>query len=438
MFWIELIIVMAMIFLGTRKGGPFLALAGGLGMLILTFVLRVPPSDPPITVIRIMIAVIVAASCMQAAGGLDYMVKLAEKILRKHPEHITLLGPIVAYIFTFMCGTGHIVYSLLPVINEIAMETGVRPERPISASVVASQNAITACPISAATAGILGLMVAYEQINLFTLLIVCVPATLLGAVAAGLSVMKRGKELSEDPEYLERVKAGLVKDYKLDHTQEKPVTKQAKTAVIIFMVAMLAIVLLGAVTGLRPSFADGSSLGMTTIIEIFMLVGAALMVLICRFDSNKMLDQPVFKTGMFAVVLAYGLCWMVNTFIGDQSGYISETMSAVANRFPWIYIIAVFIVAAITTSQASTTMIMIPIGMALNLPVYIIIAGWVCCNCNYFIPASGQCVAAIGFDSAGTTKIGKYVLNHSYMLPGLVMTVVSVLAALGLGMIVYR
>lgn len=438
MFWIELIIVMAMIFLGTRKGGPFLALAGGLGMLILTFVLRVPPSDPPITVIRIMIAVIVAASCMQAAGGLDYMVKLAEKILRKHPEHITLLGPIVAYIFTFMCGTGHIVYSLLPVINEIAMETGVRPERPISASVVASQNAITACPISAATAGILGLMVAYEQINLFTLLIVCVPATLLGAVAAGLSVMKRGKELSEDPEYLERVKAGLVKDYKLDHTQERPVTKQAKTAVIIFMVAMLAIVLLGAVTGLRPSFADGSSLGMTTIIEIFMLVGAALMVLICRFDSNKMLDQPVFKTGMFAVVLAYGLCWMVNTFIGDQSGYISETMSAVANRFPWIYIIAVFIVAAITTSQASTTMIMIPIGMALNLPVYIIIAGWVCCNCNYFIPASGQCVAAIGFDSAGTTKIGKYVLNHSYMLPGLVMTVVSVLAALGLGLIVYR
>lgn len=438
MFWIELIIVMAMIFLGTRKGGPFLALAGGLGMLILTFVLRVPPSDPPITVIRIMIAVIVAASCMQAAGGLDYMVKLAEKILRKHPEHITILGPIVAYIFTFMCGTGHIVYSLLPVINEIAMETGVRPERPISASVVASQNAITACPISAATAGILGLMVAYEQINLFTLLIVCVPATLLGAVAAGLSVMKRGKELSEDPEYLERVKAGLVKDYKLDRTQEKPVTKQAKTAVIIFMVAMLAIVLLGAVTGLRPSFADGSSLGMTTIIEIFMLVGAALMVLICRFDSNKMLDQPVFKTGMFAVVLAYGLCWMVNTFIGDQSSYISETMSAVANRFPWIYIIAVFIVAAITTSQASTTMIMIPIGMALNLPVYIIIAGWVCCNCNYFIPASGQCVAAIGFDSAGTTKIGKYVLNHSYMLPGLVMTVVSVLAALGLGLIVYR
>lgn len=405
MFWIELLIVLVMIFIGTRKGGPFMALAGGIGMFILTFFLHVSPSDPPITVIRIMIAVILAASAMQAAGGLDYMVRLAEKILRKHPEHITVLAPVIAYIFTFMCGTGHIVYSLLPVINEIAMDTGIRPERPISATVVASQNAITACPISAATAGI--------------------------------SVLHRGKELSEDPEYLERVKQGLVKDYKQNKAEEKPVTGKAKTAVVIFLVAMLAIVTFGAVSALRPTFADGSQMGMTTIIEIFMMLGAALIVLVCKFNSSTMLDQPVFKTGMFAVVLAYGLCWMVNTFIGDQASYISDTMGAIANQYPWVYIIAVFIVAAITTSQASTTMIMVPIGMALNLPVYIIIAGWVACNANYVIPASGQCVAAIGFDSAGTTKIGKYVLNHSYMLPGLVMSVVTIVVAFALGMLVF-
>ena len=200
---------------------------------------------------------------------------------------------------------------------------------------------------------------------------------------------------------------------------------------------MLLIVTLGAISALRPVFADGSQLEMTTVIEIFMLMGAAAIVLVGKFDSNIMLDQPVFKTGMFAVVLAYGLCWMVNTFIGDQSTYISDTMGALANQYPWIYIIAVFVVAAITTSQSSTTMIMIPIGMALNLPVYIIIAGWVACNANYFIPASGQCVAAIGFDSAGTTKIGKFVFNHSYMLPGLVMTVVTVAAALLIGLVVY-
>lgn len=256
-------------------------------------------------------------------------------------------------------------------------------------------------------------------------------------MAAGISVLRRGKELSEDPEYLERVKAGLVKDYKLEKKDDRSITKQAKLSVGIFIVAMLLIVTLGAVSALRPVFADGSQLEMTTVIEIFMLVGAAAIVLVGKFNSNIMLDQPVFKTGMFAVVLAYGLCWMVNTFIGDQSTYISDTMGALANQYPWIYIIAVFIVAAITTSQSSTTMIMIPIGMALNLPVYIIIAGWVACNANYVIPASGQCVAAIGFDSAGTTKIGKFVFNHSYMLPGLVMSVVSIVVALLLGLLVF-
>lgn len=437
MFWIELLIVLFMIFIGTRKGGPFLAMAGGAGMLVLVFVLGVKPADPPITVIRIMLAVVLAASCMQACGGLDFMVKVAEKILRRNPAHITILAPVVAYIFTFMCGTGHIIYSLLPVINEIAMDTGVRPKRPISASVVASQNAITACPISAATAGVLGLMAAYTELNLFSLLLVCIPATLLGAIAAGLSVMKRGKELSQDPEYLERVKNGLIKDYRLDNSEDKPSTPEAKRSVWLFMLGMLLIVVLGACAWLRPAFADGSSLGMTTSIEIFMLTAATIMVATCKVESMSILDQPVFRTGMFAVILAYGLCWMVNTFIGDQAAYISENMAAIANQYPWIFILAVFTVAAITTSQSSTTMIMIPIGMALDLPIYVIIAGWVACNSNYFIPASGQCVAAIGFDSAGTTKIGKYILNHSYMLPGLVMSVVTVVAAYVVGAVVF-
>lgn len=197
MFWIELIIVLAIIFLGVRKGGTFLAMAGGIGMLIMTFVLHVKPSDPPITVILIMIAVICAASTMQACGGLDFLVKIAEKILRKNPKLITILAPIVSYIFTFMCGTGHIVYSLLPVINEISIETGVRPERPISASIVSSQQAITASPVSAATIAVLAFMAKspYKQVNIFTLLLVCIPATLIGTVVAALAVIKRGKSL---------------------------------------------------------------------------------------------------------------------------------------------------------------------------------------------------------------------------------------------------
>ena len=435
MFWIELVIVMLMIFWGTRKGGTFLAMAGGIGMFILTFVLKVAPSDPPITVILIMIAVIVAAAAMEAAGGLEYLVKLAERILRKNPKHITILAPIVAYIFTFMCGTGHIVYSLLPVINEIAIESGVRPERPISASIVSSQQAITACPISAATAALIGYLAVFQNVSLTTILLICVPATLIGTVAGALSVYKRGKELADDPDYQARVAAGLVKDYKTQQN-DKPVSKKAKTSVIIFMLSMLVIVVLGAVPALRPTFTNETQLSMTTAIQMFMLLAGALIVIFCKIDSNKVLDVPIFKTGMFAVVLAFGLCWMVNTFIGDQSGYISDNMSMLTNQYPWIFIIGVFIVGAITTSQASTTMIMIPIAIALNLPVSVIIAGWIACSSNYVIPASGQCVAALAFDTAGTTKIGKFVLNHSYMLPGLVTTVVSVLVALGIGAVV--
>lgn len=369
MFWIELIIVLAIIFIGVRVGGTFLAMAGGIGMFIMTFILHVTPSDPPITVILIMIAVICAAATMQACGGLDYLVRIAEKILRKNPKMITVLAPVVAYIFT--------------------------------------------------------------------LLIVCVPATLIGTVIAAIAVIKKGKELADDPEFQARVEAGLIEDFSKKVKEEKKVSKEAKISVTIFLIAMVGIVLLGAVSGLVPTLADGSKLPLTTVIEIFMLVAAAAMILLTKLDSNKVLDQPVFRTGMFAVVLAFGLCWLVNTFIGDQSSFITDNMSALTNKYPWIFIVAVFIVGAITTSQSSTTMIMIPIGIALGLPANVIVAGWIACSSNYFIPASGQCVAALAFDSAGTTKIGKFVLNHSYMIPGLVCTVVSVVVALLIGAVVF-
>ena len=252
-----------------------------------------------------------------------------------------------------------------------------------------------------------------------------------------LPVIKKGKELADDPEFQARVEAGLIEDFSKKVKEEKKVSKEAKISVTIFLIAMVGIVLLGAVSGLVPTLADGSKLPLTTVIEIFMLVAAAAMILLTKLDSNKVLDQPVFRTGMFAVVLAFGLCWLVNTFIGDQSSFITDNMSALTNKYPWIFIVAVFIVGAITTSQSSTTMIMIPIGIALGLPANVIVAGWIACSSNYFIPASGQCVAALAFDSAGTTKIGKFVLNHSYMIPGLVCTVVSVVVALLIGAVVF-
>ena len=401
MFWVELLIVLIVIFIGVRVGGTFMALAGGVGMLVLTFVFHVPASDPPITVILIMLAVICAASAMQACGGLDYMVKIAEKILRKNPKMVTVLAPVVTYLFTFMCGTGHIIYSLLPVINEIVIENGVRPERPISASVISSQQAITACPISAATVSVLAFMAEsekYSHITIFKLLLVCIPATLIGTAAAAMSVLKKGKELAEDPEFQARVAAGKIQDFANSEKEEIPASKEAKISVAVFMTAMLGIVLMGAFQQLLPAFADGSKLPLVTVIQIFMLAAAAVMVILTKTDSDKVLDQPVFRSGSFAVLLAFGLVWMVNTFINDQSSFITDNMSVLTNEYPWIFIVAIFLVGAITTSQSSTTMIMVPIGIALGLPANIIVAGWLACCSNYFIPCASQCVAAIGMD----------------------------------------
>jgi len=326
------------------------------------------------------------------------------------------------------------------VINEIAIENGVRPERPISASVISSQQAITACPISAATVSVLAFMAEserYSHITIFKLLLVCIPATLIGTVAAAMSVLKKGKELAEDPEFQARVAAGKIQDFVHSEKEEIPTSKEAKISVAVFMIAMLGIVLMGAFQSLLPTFADGSKLPLVTVIQIFMLVAAAVMVILTKTDSDKILDQPVFRSGSFAVLLAFGLVWMVNTFINDQSSFITDNMSVLTNEYPWIFIVAIFLVGAITTSQSSTTMIMVPIGIALGLPANIIVAGWLACCSNYFIPCASQCVAAIGFDSAGTTKIGKYILNHSYMRPGLVCTVVSVLAAMALGAVLF-
>ncbi|MBS5522241.1 MAG: anaerobic C4-dicarboxylate transporter [Clostridiales bacterium] len=427
MFWVELLIVLIMIFWGSRKGGAFISFAGGIGLFILIFFCGAQPNEPPVTVILIIMAVVLAASAMEAAGGLELMVRAAEKILRKNPKHITIVAPVVAWLFTFMCGTGHIIYSLLPVINEVAMDSGVRPERPISSSIISSQQAIVACPISAATAALAGYM-AVRNVSLATILIICVPATLIGSIAGALSVYKRGKELSEDPVYLERVKAGLIKDYKTKR-EKTEIKKPAVLSLIIFGIAMVVIVLFGAFEGLRPVYADGSAFSMTTGIQVFMLVAAALIVIFCRINADQVLEGSIFKSGMFACVLAFGLCWMVNCFVGAQSDFINEHMSALTNQYPWVYIIAVFVIGALTASQASTTMIMVPIGIALNLPSEIIIAGWMACCSLYFLPIASQSVAAIAFDSAGTTKIGKFILNHSYMRPGLVTTVVSVVVA---------
>ncbi|MBT2287655.1 anaerobic C4-dicarboxylate transporter [Paenibacillus albidus] len=434
MFWLELFIIFLLIFFGARVGDVFMGLLGGVGVAIFVFIFHAEPAAPPVDVMLIILAVVLAASALQSSGGLNFLVQIAEKLLRKSPKNVTIIAPVISWLFTFLSGTGHVVYSLLPVINKLAIDSGIRPERPISNSIIASQQAITCSPVSAATAAMLGLM-APLGVSLGTILAIAIPATLLGVVTSAVCTLRRGNELSEDPEYLRRLAEGLI-DKSEGKVEKKEVPKGAKASVLLFLLGVLSIVIMGMFTGLRPSWVvEGKDtiLSMPYTIEIIMLVCASLIIIVCRPAIETILNGSIFRAGSLAMVCAFGLAWMSSTFINGQTAFIQEHVATIVNSQPWMLAVIMFIVAALITSQGATTLIMIPIAIALDLPAYIIIGAWMAVNANFFLPVSAQCLAAISFDTAGTTKIGKYVLNHSFMLPGMINIVVSVITATLIG-----
>ena len=432
---LQLLFVLVAIIIGARLGGIGLGVLGGLGLAVLTFVFGLEPTSPPIDVMLMIIAVIAAASCMQAAGGLDLMVKWAEKLLRKNPSKITLLSPLVTYIFTFIAGTGHVAYSVLPVIAEVATETKIRPERPLGIAVIASQQAITASPISAATVALLSMQSGYH-ISLMDILMISVPCTLIGVLAGAFCSLHVGKELAEDPEYLRRIANG---EFTSDQYRTKGVEnhRAALLSVVIFIAATIGIVLFGSMTELRPWFSlpDGSSrqMQMAHIIEILMLSAAALILLVTRTDGIKAVQGSVFSAGMQAVVAIFGIAWMGDTFIGGNMEELKGSIEHIVTEMPWLFGLALFVMSILLFSQAATIRAMLPLGIALGISPYMLIALFPAVNGYFFIPNYPTVVAAINFDRTGTTHIGKYVLNHSFMMPGLVATGVSV--ALGLLMI---
>lgn len=429
---LQFVFVLVAILIGARLGGIGLGVMGGVGLGILTFVFGLQPTAPPIDVMLMIAAVISAASCMQSAGGLDYMVKLAERLLRKNPSHVTLLSPIVTYLFTFVAGTGHVAYSVLPVIAEVATETKIRPERPLGIAVIASQQAITASPISAATVALLGLLAGFD-ITLLDILKITVPATLLGVLAGAFCSMRVGKELMDDPEYRKRLANGSFHDEKVQIEDVKN-HRHALVSVLIFIIATVFIVLFGSVEGLRPSFqvnGETVTLGMSAIIEIIMLSAAALILLVTRTDGVKATQGSVFLAGMQAVIAIFGIAWMGDTFLNGNMEHLTAAIEGVVRQMPWLFGIALFVMSILLYSQAATVRALMPLGIALGLSPYLLIAMFPAVNGYFFIPNYPTIVAAINFDRTGTTRIGKYVLNHSFMMPGLVATIV----AIGLGLL---
>lgn len=431
MLFLQLLVVLVAIIIGARLGGIGLGVMGGVGLAILSFVFGLQPTAPPIDVMLMIAAVIAAASCMQAAGGLEYMVKVAEHILRRNPAKVTILSPIVTYLFTFIAGTGHIAYSVLPVIAEVARETKIRPERPLGIAVIASQQAITASPISAATVALLGLLAGFD-ISLFDILKVTVPATLIGVLVGAFCSMKVGKELEDDPEYQRRLKEGMIEEVTQESTRIENLSK-ARISVLIFLFATFLIVLFGSIDSLRPSFevnGQVTMLNMPSIIEIIMLSTAAVILLVCRIDGIKAVQGNIFPAGMQAVIAIFGIAWMGDTFIVGNLEQLKGSIEQVVQSMPWLFGVALFVMSILLYSQAATIRAVVPLGIALGISPLLLIALFPAVNGYFFIPNYPTVVAAINFDRTGTTRIGKYILNHSFMMPGLVSTIVAILVGL--------
>ena len=443
MIWLELLVVLACIFVGARLGGIGLGTTAGLGLVVLVFIFGLPPGMPPRTVLGMILCVATAAATMQAAGGLDYLVVIADRALRVWPAGITIVAPIVAYVFTLAAGTGHIVYALLPVIAEVSRSAGVRPERPLSISTIASQQAITASPISAATVALLGLL-GPSGVQLYQILLVCIPSTILGSLLGALAVMWKGPELKDDPDYQERLAKGLIEAPASTVALEGASLMRARGSVIVFLLAAVLVVVLGLFPSLRPSYTvlSGSQesieqLQMAPAIMMLMLAAAGINMLVFKASAVATVKGGIMNAGMVALISIAGLGWLGSSFFEGNRQLIIRSISGVVQQHPWVFAIGLFALSILLSSQAATVVTLMPVGVALGLGAPAMIAMFPAVNGYFFLPTYATLLAAISFDQTGTTKIGKYVLNHSFMRPGMVATVSSVLIGFVLAKVVF-
>ena len=441
MMWIELVLLLACIVLGARLGGIGLGAAGGIGLVILVFGFGLPPGSPPSVVLGMIIAVITALAAMQAAGGLDYLVSIAGKVMRKKPAYITFVAPFVTYVLVFASGTQHVIYALMPVIVEVAAKADIRPERPLSMSVIASQAGLIASPISAATVAMVGALGSL-QVSLVDILLVIRPATLLGVAVGILSVAWRGAKLSEDPVFQERVKNGQVKI----SSEEKAFTgeglRNARGSLGLFLLAMVSVVLLGVFPGLRPHyqvFAEGhTEMGQVEIgqaIMIVMLAAAGLIMVLFKAKPDETVKNSIMRGGIVAVISILGVSWMGSSFFEGNRAEIVGGISDIVRQAPWVLSLALFVLSILLISQAATVVTLMPVAVAIGLPASVLVGVYPAVNGSFFLPTYGTVLAAVSFDQTGSTRIGKYLLNHSFMRPGLVTTAASTVFALLLGSI---
>lgn len=438
----QLIILLGMILIGSRLRGIGLGVMGMVGLLIFIFVFHLHPTEPPLDVMLIIMAVVTTGAAMQAAGGMDYLVAIAERIIRSNPARITFYAPFTVFFLCLFAGTSHIVYSVLPVIAEVSAKKRIRPERPLSISVIASHIALTGSPMSACTAALAGIMAYAGAAG--DIMKICIPACIIGTLAGALSVWKMGKELHSDPEFLEKMKDPMFAA-SVDAAEagiKKSVKPGAKTAVGIFTLTILLVVMFGIFPSLIPNLGKGAEnviikangdLKMPTVIILLALSATACIILATKTKAVEVSKSSLFTAMGTATICVFGVVWMSSTFISANQDLIKHVFGDIAKDYPWTFAIAIFIMGAFIFSQAGTTKTMMPLAVTLGIAHPAMIAIFPAVNSDFILPGYPTLLAAVDFDRTGTTRIGKNILNHSFIRPGIVAIVVAIAAGFALG-----
>lgn len=425
-FLLQIVLIVACLLYGARKGGIALGLLGGIGIVVLVFLFKLPPGKPPVDVMLTIVAVVAASATLQASGGLDVLLQGAERVLRRNPQYVSILAPLTTCTLTMLCGTGHVVYTMLPIIYDVAIKNGIRPERPMAASSIASQMGIIASPVSVAVVSLVAFLAKAPAgapiIGFVTLLSITIPSTLIGVLMIGAFSWFRGKDLDKDEDFQKLIATPEGRNMVYGETKtllDQHLTRQQWTAMWIFVAAIVVVATLGAVESLRPVVA-GKPLSMVLAIQMFMLMAGALIVAFTRTNPTAIGKTEVFRAGMIAVVAVFGVAWMADTVFEANLPGIKAALSEVVKSHPWTFALALLLVSKLVNSQAAAISAMVPLGLAIGVPPGYVVAFAAACYGYYILPTYPSDLATIQFDRSGTTHIGKYVINHSFIGPGLI------------------
>ncbi|HEF3566167.1 TPA: anaerobic C4-dicarboxylate transporter [Campylobacter upsaliensis] len=443
-FLIQIIVVLICLFYGAKKGGIALGLLGGIGILMLVFAFHIKPGKPAIDVMLTILAVVVASATLQASGGLDVMLQIAERILRRNPKFLTILAPFVTCFLTILCGTGHVVYTIMPIIYDIAIKNGIRPERPMAAASISSQMGIIASPVSVAVVSLTALLLNADNKlvgfdGYINLLQITIPSTLAGVLCVGIFSWFRGKDLDKDEEFQNKLKDPEFKQYVYGDSKTLLGVKLANSSWIamwIFLGAIALVALLGVFDNLRPNWGQVvkngvpqtdalgnpklDTLSMVAVIQMFMLIAGSLIVIFTKTEAKKIASNEIFKSGMIALVAVFGISWMADTMFAVHTPMMKAALGDVVKEHPWTYAIMLLLISKFVNSQAAAIAAFVPLALGIGVEPGIVVAFAAACYGYYVLPTYPSDLATIQFDRSGTTRIGKFVINHSFIMPGLI------------------